>query len=216
MYINFSDIPGHQNLFLDYLYEFDNVANLYAGDFRNRENYLKIFKNISENRCHLSPDISEILVKQYSNLNPSNLTTENINKLSDKKTLTIVTGQQLGILGGPLYTFYKIITTIKLSRFLSERYNDYNFVPVFWLEADDHDFNEVRTTKIIDETNSLLTIGYKEEIEEDDLKQSVGLINLDSSINDFFDKLNNSLKDTDFKSTILDRLKYIYKEGKSF
>ena len=216
MYINFSDIPGHQNLFLDYLYEFENVADFYANDFRNRENYLKIFKNISENRRHLSPDISEVLTKQYLNLNPSNLTRENINKLSDKKTLTIVTGQQLGILGGPLYTFFKIITTIKLSRFLSERYNDYNFVPVFWLEADDHDFNEVRATKIIDEANSLLTIGYKEEIAEDDLKQSVGMINLDSSINEFFDKLNNSLKTTDFKSTIIDRLKNIYKEGKSF
>jgi len=216
MYINFSDIPGHQNLFLDYLYEFENVAEFYAGDFRNRENYLKIFKNISENRRQLTPDVSEILIRQYSNLNPSNLTRENITKISDKKTLTIVTGQQLGILGGPLYTFYKIITTIKLSRFLSERYNDYNFVPVFWLEADDHDFNEVRTTKVIDEANSLLTIGYKDEIEEDDLKQSVGMINLDSSIIDFFDKLNNSLKTTDFKPSILDRLKNIYKEGTSF
>ena len=130
MYINFSDIPGHQNLFLDYLYEFENVADFYSNDFRNKDNYLKIFKNISENRRNLSPDISEILIRQYSNFNPSDLTRENINILSDKKTLTIVTGQQLGILGGPLYTFYKIITTIKLSRFLSERYNDYNFVPV--------------------------------------------------------------------------------------
>ncbi len=216
MYINFSDIPGHQNLFLDYLYEFENVSNFFTSDFRNKENYLKIFKNISENRRILTPDISEILVKQYSNLNPSTLTKENINKLSDKKTLTIFTGQQLGILGGPLYTFYKIITTIKLSRYLTERYNDYNFVPVFWMEADDHDFNEVRTTKIIDDTNSLLTIGYKEEIEEDDLKQSVGLINLDSSINNFFEKLNNSLMATDFKNSILDHLKNIYKEGRSF
>lgn len=216
MYINFSDIPGHQNLFLDYLYEFENVAEFYSNDFRNKENYLKIFKNISDNRRQLTPGISQILVNQYSNLNPSSLTRENINKISDKKTLTIVTGQQLGILGGPLYTFYKIITTIKLSRFLSERYNDYNFVPVFWMEADDHDFNEVRTTKVIDEANSLLTIGYKEEIEEDDLKQSVGMINLENSINDFFDKLNNSLKTTDFKPSILDRLKNIYKEGTSF
>jgi len=216
MYINFSDIPGHQNLFLDYLYEFDNVAEFYTNDFRNKENYLKIFKNISESRGQISSEVSEIIVKQYSNLNPSNLTQENIKKLSDKKTLAIVTGQQLGILGGPLYTFYKIITTIKLSRFLSERYDDYNFVPIFWLEADDHDFNEVRSLKIIDDANSLISIGYKDEIEEDDMRQSVGMINLDSSINEFFDKLNNAVKQTDFKTAILDRLKNIYKEGTSF
>jgi len=216
MYINFSDIPGHQNLFLDYLYEYDNVAEFYANDFRNKDNYLKIFKNVSENRQDLSTTISEVLSRQYSQLNPSKLTQQNIKKLSDKKTLAIVTGQQLGIAGGPLYTFYKIITAIKLSRLLSERYDDYNFVPVFWLEADDHDFNEVRSIKIIDEVNSLLTIGYKEEIAEDDLKQSVGLINLDSSINEFFEKLNSGIKETEFKSVLINLLKNFYKEGKSF
>ena len=216
MYINFSDIPGHQNLFLDYLYEFENVTDFYAYDFRNRENYLKIFKNITENRQSLSPDISSLISGQYSHFTPSELTEKNIKKLSDKKTLAIVTGQQLGILGGPLYTFYKIITVIKLSRFLSERYDDYNFVPVFWLEGDDHDFNEVRSIKIIDEANSLLTIGYKEEIEEDDAKQSVGFKKFDGSINDFFNTLSKGLKETEFKSPLIEELKDFYKEGKSF
>jgi bacillithiol biosynthesis cysteine-adding enzyme BshC len=216
MYINFSDIPGHQNLFLDYLYEFENVSDFYPYDFRNRENYLKIFKNILEKRSYLSADISQLISNQYSNINKSETTEGNIKKLSDKKTLAIVTGQQLGILGGPLYTFYKIITAIKLSRFLSERYNDYNFVPVFWLEGDDHDFNEVRAIKIIDEGNSLLSIGYKEEIEEDDAKQSVGHIKFDSTIQDFFDNLGKNLKDTEFKVQLLNELKDFYSEGKSF
>ena len=216
MYINFSDIPGHQNLFLDYLYEFENVADFYAYDFRNRDNYLKIFKNISEKRQHLSTDISQIIANQYSNLNKSETTEKNIKKLSDRKTLAIVTGQQLGILGGPLYTFYKIITAIKLSRFLSERYDDYNFVPIFWLEGDDHDFNEVRAIKIIDEGNSLLNIGYKEEIEEDDAKQSVGFIKFDNSIKDFFENINKNLKETEFKDPLLNELKIFYNEGKSF
>jgi len=98
MYINYSDIPGHHNLFLDYVYEFENVAEFYSNDFRNKENYLKIFKNVTENRSDLSPTISEILTNQYSQLNPSNATQQNIKKLSDKKTLAIVTGQQLGII----------------------------------------------------------------------------------------------------------------------
>jgi bacillithiol biosynthesis cysteine-adding enzyme BshC len=216
MYINFCDIPGHQNLFLDYLYEFDNVANFYANDFRNKENYLKLFKNITENNHKLPIGINEVISRQYSKLHPSDKTLKNINKFADKKTLAIITGQQLGILGGPLYTFYKIITAIKLSQFLSERYDEYNFVPVFWLEADDHDFNEVRSVKIIDEANSLVTFAYKEEIEEDDLKQSVGLISLDSSINLFFEKLNSGLKETEFKPIIIEQLKDFYKEGKSF
>jgi len=216
MYINFSDIPGHQNLFLDYLYEFENVSDFYMYDFRNRENYLKILKNITENRRNLSPDISSVISEQYSNLAPTELTEKNLKKLSDKKTLAIVTGQQVGILGGPLYTFYKIITAIKLSRFLSERYDDYNFVPVFWLEGDDHDFNEVRSIKIIDEGNSLSTIGYKEQVEEDDSKQSVGFIKFDSSITDFFKNLSSGLKETEFKASLIEELKDFYLEGKTF
>jgi bacillithiol biosynthesis cysteine-adding enzyme BshC len=216
MYINFSDIPGHQNLFLDYLYEFENVAEFYSNDFRNKESYLKIFKLIAEKRHLTSGEISGILKEQYSTLNPSDKTKQNIELLNDKKTLTIITGQQLGILGGPLYTFYKIITTIKLSEYLSERYDDYKFVPVFWLEGDDHDFNEVRSIKVFDEANNLLTIGYKDVIEEDELRQSVGKINFDQSINVFFDQLDKALKPSDFKDSILERLKNIYKEGRSF
>lgn len=216
MFINFSDIPGHQNLFLDYLYEFENVADFFANDFRNRENYLKIFRSISESRQDFASRIPDIISNQYANLNPSGKTAQNIKKLADKKTLAIVTGQQLGILGGPLYTFYKIITAIKLSQFLSERYDDYNFVPVFWLEGDDHDFNEVRTIKIIDDNNSLVTVGYKEEIEEDDLKQSIGLIKLDNSINDFFTALEKELKETEFKSSLLQQLRNCFQEGRTF
>lgn len=216
MYINFSDIPGHQNLFLDYLYEIENVSDFYANDFRNKENFIKIFKNIAENRQIQLFSIEQIITSQYSLFNPSELTLKNIKKLSDKKTLAVVTGQQLGILGGPLYTFYKIITTIKLSRFLTERYDDYNFVPVFWLEGDDHDFNEVRSMKLIDDNNSLITIGYKEEIEEDDAKQSVGLIKFDESINEFYAKLEKNLKETEFKQALLANLKSFYKTDVTF
>ena len=216
MYINFSDIPGHQNLFLDYLYEFENVADFYSEDFRNKENYLKIFKSISENRQLPNSEISRILKDQYTDLNPSESTKKNLELLVDKKTLAIITGQQLGILGGPLYTFYKLITTIKLSQYLSERYNDYNFVPVFWLEGDDHDFNEVRSINLFDEANNLISIGYKDEIEEDELRQSVGMLNFDSSINDFFNQLDKSLRPSDFKTAILERLKNVYKEGHTF
>lgn len=216
MYINFSDIPGHQNLFLDYLYEFENVSDFYVNDFRNKENFIKIFKNIAESRKIQPSVIESIIKKQYSQLIPSELTQKNIKKLSDRKTLAVVTGQQLGILGGPLYTFYKIITTIKLSRFLAERYDDYYFVPVFWLEGDDHDFNEVRAVKLIDEGNSIVSIGYKEEIEEDEAKQSVGLIKFDESLNEFFNQLDKYLKETEFKEQLLATIKSFYKTDFTF
>ncbi len=216
MYINFCDIPGHQNLFLDYLYEFENVRDYFAYDLRSRDSYLKIFKSITESKREFYPQLGSIIQKQYEGLETSELTKKNIQSLSDKKTLAIVTGQQLGILGGPLYTFYKIITAIKLSEHLSERYDDFNFVPVFWLEGDDHDFNEVRTLTTIDDQNKLVTIGYGEEIPEDEAKQSVGPLKFDSSVSEFISKISEQLRDTEFKETLLNNLQTFYKEGASF
>ena len=216
MYVNFSDIPGHENLFLDYLYEYENVTHFYRYDFRNKENYLKIFKSISEKPRASSSHISSILSEQYSTVDSSDLTKKNIKLLSDSRTMAIVTGQQLGIMGGPLYTFYKIITAIKLSRYLSERYDDYNFVPVFWLEGDDHDFNEIRSIKIPDDSNRMQTISYGEAIEEEDVKQSVGLLQFDDSINEFINNLSKHLRETEFTKDLIKSIQNIYSNGKSF
>lgn len=215
MFINFSDIPGHHNLFLDYLYEFDNVKQFYKYDFRNKENYLKVFKQISESKKE-NEKIAAIVDGQYQNLSSSSKTKENISLLSSNKTLAVVTGQQLGICGGPLYTLYKIITAIKLSSYLSGRYDDYKFVPVFWLEGDDHDFEEVRFIKIVDESNNLVTVKYEDEQPGDDSKQSVGFLKLTSAVNKFFEGLSSALKDSEFKEQQIEKIKSIYSEGKNY
>ncbi|GBD86860.1 hypothetical protein BMS3Abin03_00784 [bacterium BMS3Abin03] len=216
MYINFSDIPGHQNLFLDYLYEFENVSEYYKYNFRNREEYKQIFKNIVESDNYNFKRLKSILNNQYSELNPSAKTKKNIELFSKDNTLTVVTGQQVGILGGPLYTFYKIITAIKLSTHLNSRYDEFNFVPVFWLEGDDHDFNEVRSINVINNENQLTKISYSEQIDPETAKRSVGYLEFDESLNEFFTLLENNLRDTEFKQPLLSKLKEFYGAGKTF
>lgn len=61
---------------------------------------------------------------------------------------TVTTGHQLNIFAGPLYFIYKIVTAIKLSRQLKERFPDKNFTPVYWMATEDHDFAEINYTKI--------------------------------------------------------------------
>ncbi len=217
MFINFSDIPKHQNLFLDYLYEFDNVKNFYKHNFRSKETYPQLFKNITEAKSKKAFQISPIIKNQYKDFPQISLKTlRNIELIDNPKTIAVVTGQQLGIFGGPLYTIYKIITAIRLSNQMNERYDDYKFIPVFWLEGDDHDFNEVRAINIFDTENKVVTIGYKEEIDDDDAKQSVGNLILDESINDSLNQLESLLRESDFKSGLFSKLKSIYKPGKSF
>jgi len=60
-----------------------------------------------------------------------------------------VTGQQVSLFGGPLYTVYKAMTAIKLSDSLS-RQHGVRVVPIFWLASDDHDFAEANHVDLLD------------------------------------------------------------------
>jgi len=84
------------------------------------------------------------LARQYSTLatvHPA--VQQNLDLLAQPNTYTVTTGHQLNIFTGPLYFVYKIITTINLARQLQEAYPAYNFVPVYWMATEDHDFAEI-------------------------------------------------------------------------
>ena len=217
MRINFKEIPGYHKLFLDYLYDFEKVKKFYFYNFRDKEKYAEVFQQIYKRENDRRLSIKSIIKNQYSNYtNVSEKTLKNIDLISDKKTLFIITGQQIGILGGPLYTFYKILTAIKLSSHLNERFDNYYFVPIFWMESDDHDFKEVNSINILNDGNNLLNIRYKEDFLNDEFRQSVGTLTFDEAINNVFSKLENELRNTEFKESLLSRLKEIYKPGKTF
>jgi bacillithiol synthase len=216
MFLNFSDIPGHQNLFLDYLNEFNKVKSFYKYNFRDRQEYPQVFKSVSEFPRTYREDVANIISSQYSGKKTSPKTAKNISLLKNKKTLAVVTGQQLGILGGPMYTFYKIITAVKLSKHLSERYDDYEFVPIFWLEADDHDFDEISYIKLINDNNELVNIQYNDNSLEDVNRGSIGFQKLLNTINIFFEEVDKNIRKTDFTREIMESLKSFYSEGKTF
>lgn len=119
-------------------------------------------------------------------------------------------------MGGPLYTIYKIITAIKLASQLNERFSDFNFVPVFWMESDDHDFNEVHKINVLNNDNNIVTIKYKEDVSDDEIRPSVGNLIFDESLNEFITQLEQSLRNTEFKDGIISKVKEIYQPGRTF
>ena len=84
------------------------------------------------------------LKEQYKNCNTSKFTEQNINLLLKNNTFTITTGHQLNLFTGPLYFLYKIITAINLTKQLKEHFPKDNFVPVYWMATEDHDFEEIQ------------------------------------------------------------------------
>ncbi len=81
----------------------------------------------------------EVLTRQYADIPYA----PDFSLLLSENTFTVTTGHQLNIFTGPLYVIYKIVTTINLARALKETYPDYDFVPVYWMASEDHDFEEI-------------------------------------------------------------------------
>ena len=76
----------------------------------------------------------------------------NLELLGQATTFTVTTGHQLNLFTGPLYFVYKIVSAIKLSRQLKEAYPQYDFVPVYWLATEDHDFAEINSFPLFGKT----------------------------------------------------------------
>ena len=87
--------------------------------------------------------LTEVLRKQYSVLKNNDKVEKNIALLKSENTFTVTTGHQLNLFTGPLYFIYKILTTVQLAKKLSQRFTEYNFVPVYWMASEDHDFEEI-------------------------------------------------------------------------
>ncbi len=87
--------------------------------------------------------LKKTLGEAYSGFKITKSTQHNINLLEDAKTFTITTGHQLNLFTGPLYFLYKIVSVINLAKQLKEAYPEYNFVPVYWMATEDHDFDEI-------------------------------------------------------------------------
>lgn len=82
--------------------------------------------------------------------------------LRDSRSYAVVTGQQAGMAGGPLYTLYKAAGAVKAAAELARLEPDHRFVPVFWIEADDHDFAEASTIPLLDRAGNACTVAYND------------------------------------------------------
>ncbi|HIA12007.1 MAG TPA: bacillithiol biosynthesis cysteine-adding enzyme BshC [Flavobacteriales bacterium] len=112
-------------------------------EFYKYEAGLSSFKQIITDKSKESIDRSvlvNVLEEQYAKIQDA---PTNIQLLKDSNTYTITTGHQLCMCTGPLYFIFKIITTINLAGQLKSAHPDKNFVPLFWMATEDHDFEEI-------------------------------------------------------------------------
>jgi bacillithiol synthase len=146
--INYSDTGFFSKTILQYL---DNDPELQP--FYNKRPDLDGFTEQIKNKAPLPHRLAlvHILQEQYRTMADAGFpiadaVLDNLELLRNDNTYTITTGHQLNMFTGPLYFIYKIATAIKLSRQLKAAHPDKDFVPVYWMASEDHDFAEINHT----------------------------------------------------------------------
>lgn len=131
------DVNQFSSLFLDFINQSTKTKDFYENypDLKGFEQQIALKQFDSAKRSILV----ETLKKQYSGISNK----PNVDILLEENTFTVTTGHQLNIFTGPLYVIYKLVTTINLAKSLKNAFPAYNFVPVYWMATEDHDFAEI-------------------------------------------------------------------------
>ena len=139
-----SNISNHlPKITLDYINE-EKKLNPFYNRPNNIDNYKSQFdEKINQYNNDFRIVLSNQLKKQYESVSDKSIQNKQIEDLKLKNTFTVTTGHQLNLFTGPLYFFYKIIDTIIICNKLKKTYPYFNFIPVFWMASEDHDFEEI-------------------------------------------------------------------------
>lgn len=135
---------------------------------------------------------------------------ESAARLGKRETVAIVTGQQPVLFGGPLFVLYKAIATVEIAARL-ESARQAPVVPVFWIAADDHDFAEIRSVTLPDETGTAHTLRYAPQREP--AGAPAAAIVLDESTPALLDELARILPAGDFREETLAAVRETYRPG---
>lgn len=122
-----------------------------------------IKQSIEQKKYHVDRKlIAEELTKQNTSKHAKVL--HNLDLISQENTFTVTTGHQICLFTGPLYSIYKIVSTISLAEELTLKFPEKQFVPIFWMATEDHDKEEINhihlfNKKLSWETNQKGAVG---------------------------------------------------------
>jgi len=144
--ILYKDTKLFSKLISDYLDDNHKVAP-FVNYFPSLGNFKKQTQQKKQENVNRNV-LVQSLKKQNNFLSLSDKSNENLDLLNSQNTFTVTTGHQLCLFTGPLYFIYKIISTINLSEQLNKEFPENNYVPIFWMASEDHDFQEINHINI--------------------------------------------------------------------
>jgi len=193
----------------DYAFNFASVAPLYAGDPTSRHAWSEAIaraRGLPRARARLA----EILATQQVRRGTPRAARDAAARLAEARTVAILTGQQAGAFGGPLFTLLKAITALQLAR-RTAREQQTDVVAVFWVDAEDHDWEEIAGCTVLDAAFQPRTITLPPP--EGAGERPVAALALDGRIEQHLNHLADALGDTEFTEGVMAALRASYRPG---
>jgi bacillithiol biosynthesis cysteine-adding enzyme BshC len=210
--VPFAKIPQQTRLFLDYLRDPTSLRRFYPEAVRfhyevpdRRDRVLENFRTDRTALC-------AVLERMNRGWQASDKTLTNVNLLREADCVAVVSGQQAGLFGGPLYTIYKALSAVKLAECMTQR--GVKAVPVFWIATEDHDFAEVATAEFINRDCGLGRVAVPLAMHRDNLP--VGRVTIDASIDATIQTLVEALPQTEFTDDLKRLLHESYQPGRNY
>ena len=190
--------PWIKALSVDYSSAYTRLAEFFPGNPADEETWVKALSN-TQNFKRQRDQLVKLLAAQQKRREAPKEALLSTQKLKNEETVAVVTGQQAGLFGGPLFTLFKAITAIQLSRYLSSKFNVVA-VPVFWIDSEDHDWNEIRTFQLLNSEFELKKISLSNRPADRDC--AAGSIVLGKEIKEALSALEEVLPATEFTENL--------------
>lgn len=206
--IDLRDWSGSR-LSLDYTFQHDRLARHYAGNPAQPEAWRETIARVQAQPRERERMVA-ILQAQLTAREAPEQARAAAAKLADPRTVAIVTGQQAGLFGGPLYTLMKALTAARLAADIEAQFG-VPCITVFWNHAEDHDWEEVASAWVLDEdldAHRLTVAGI-----EGDGHTPVGKVKLTDDITRVLGELESLLPRTEFTEETIAQLRRCYQPG---
>ena len=183
-----------------YRNDFARVAEFFQYNPKNPDSFKERYDYL-RGKSFPRPEVVEALTEYNASLGAGEKTMENLQRLRAVETVAVITGQQAGVLTGPLYTIYKALTVVQLAAHLT--LNGMPAVPVFWIASEDHDFLEISSVTFLNREHVEVTV----TVEGEHGRQPAGRLHLQAEVGHFLDEFAALTPDTDFKPAILEKIR---------
>lgn len=207
----FEKIPHQSRLFLDYLKDPVALRKFYPSAVRfHHELAQRVPEVLSAYRADREK-VCDALAAMNQRWGAGEATLENIRLLRESDCIAVVSGQQAGLFTGPLYTIYKALSAVKLAGCLRQR--NTKAVPVFWIAAEDHDFEEVAKAEFIGRDCQLKSVAVSAMHQEG---RPVGHVRLNESIDAVVEELFELLPNSEFAADMKALVKNAWQPGRGY